>query len=116
MVKKWLYERSLRVHFQNLLILVCRAILFEVRIYFVGGHLTDDSDKLAGVQHTVVITDNKVSYKVIVEVCRRFKIEDDIVVSIRKFGKTRVQHMELSTVIRKFERLYKFLVIRRYTR
>lgn len=62
----------------------------------------------------VVIAGNKVSYKVVAVVCRWFKTDDDAVVGVRKFNKTRLQQLEAITVIREFKRLHEFCAIRRY--
>ena len=62
----------------------------------------------------ILVTGNKVSDKVAAIVCRRFRTDDDTVVIIRKFNKTRLQQLEAITVIRKFERLHEFFAIRRY--
>ena len=69
---------------------------------------------LMGFNTHVVITGNKVSYKVVAVVCRRFKTDDDAVVFKRKIGETGNQHLEAITVICEFERLHEFSAIRRY--
>lgn len=52
---------------------------------------------------------NRVSYKVIALVCRRFKIDDDVVVFVRKFDKTEIQHFDVNAVISRLMQLYEFL-------
>lgn len=69
---------------------------------------------LMGFNTHVVVTGYKVSYKVVVVVCRGFKTDDDVVVFRRKSRETGIQHLEAITVVRKFERLHEFSAIRRY--
>lgn len=56
-------------------------------------------------------TGNKVSYKVVAIVCRRFKADDDVV---RVEGiESGYQHMEAISVVRELKRFEEYFVIRR---
>lgn len=91
--------------------MVCVSALCVLVLRMLSLRMTD---VLMGFNTHVVITGNKVSFKVVAVMRRRFKTDDNAVILVRKFDETEIQQLESTTGIFKFKRLHEFSAIRRY--